>query len=124
MAPRDYNPVARPVGAANSVARASDLRQAELHDVGAAGAEAGLAVAQVEAPELVETLVEAERPDLVPCRLEPLSPPLQRLGVVLAEAVTPVQARPARSVTAFSRCSLGSMPPGKMYFWMKSARLR
>ena len=30
------------------------------------------------------------------------------------------QDRPARSVAAFNRSSEGSMPPGKMYFWMKS----
>src|SRR5436190_17264442 len=46
----------------------------ELHHVGPFGPEPGLAIAQVEAPELAEPLVEAEVLDLLPGCIEALRP--------------------------------------------------
>src|SRR5688572_28724250 len=64
----------------------SGFGEAELDDVGALRAEARLAVAEVEAPELAEALVEAEPADVVPGGLETVRPKLQGVGVVMAEA--------------------------------------
>src|SRR5205823_6409415 len=72
----------------------SGFGQAELDDAGAFGAEARLAVGEIEAPEPAEAFVEAERPDLVPGRLEALAPVSQGIGIVLREAAdgAPTQA--------------------------------
>src|SRR5262245_37463190 len=73
----------------------SAARQRQLHDVGAFGAEAGFAVAEVEPPQPPEPLVEAQAADVLPGRLEASAPLVQGVGVVLAEAddVAPLQAR-------------------------------
>src|SRR5665213_4403820 len=70
-------------------------RQAQLHHVGAAGAETGFAVAEVEAPQPAEAFVEAQGADVVPGRLEATAPLGQGGGVVLAEPGDglPLQAR-------------------------------
>src|SRR5271169_2806620 len=74
------------------------LAQAQLHDVGALGAEAGLAIAEVEPPQAPEALVEAKALDLVPGRFEAAGPFGQGLGVVLAEPLDapPLQPGPRR----------------------------
>src|SRR3989344_1863988 len=73
-------------GMAARLRLSSGLRQRQLNDVGAAEAEAGLAIGQVEAPQAAEALVEAgHAADFGPRRLEALVPELQGLGVVAAE---------------------------------------
>src|SRR5580704_11939780 len=71
----------------------SGARQAELHHIRPFGAESRLAVAEVEAPQPPEALVEAQPLDLVPRPLEAPGPFGQGVGVVLAEAddVAPFQ---------------------------------
>jgi hypothetical protein len=49
-------------------------RQKKLHDVGAARIEPGFAVAEIEPPHAHESLVEAEREDILDMRLEALAP--------------------------------------------------
>src|SRR6185312_10940097 len=76
----------------------SAFRQAQLHDVGPLGAEASLAIAEIEAPQAPEALVEAEAADVVPGALEPPRPFRERVGIVLAEAddAPPFEASPRR----------------------------
>src|SRR6516165_907554 len=64
----------------------SATAQTQLDDVGALGAEAGFAIAEIETPQPAKPLVEAEPLDLVPGRLEAARPLGERVGVVLAEA--------------------------------------
>src|SRR5687768_4992114 len=63
----------------------SSFDETELNNVRPLGAEARLAVAQVELPQLPEPLVEAQVGDLFPGGLEPPSPFGERLGVADAE---------------------------------------
>src|SRR5690606_2420260 len=54
--------------------------------VGATGAEAGLAIGEIEPPQPAEPIVEgSEAADVLPGRLEALVPQAQGLGVVVAE---------------------------------------
>src|SRR6516225_9541758 len=62
----------------------SATAQTQLDDVGALGAEAGFAIAEIETPQPAKPLVEAEPLDLVPGRLEAARPLGERVGVVLA----------------------------------------
>src|SRR5258706_2787900 len=75
--------------------RRSGAGQAELPHVGALGPESGFAIAQIEATQTPETLIEAKLADFVPGPLEAMGPFRQRISVVLAEAddVPPFQTR-------------------------------
>src|SRR5215469_2288567 len=90
--------LARDIHAAESYATGSRplaAAQAELDHIGPLGAEAGLAVAEVEPPKPAEALVEAEAFDLIPRRIEAVAPFGERVGVVLAEAndIAPLEPR-------------------------------
>src|SRR5258706_5630193 len=61
--------------------------EGDLADVDAAEGEAGLAVAEVVAPQAAEAPVEAERRDLRPHRLEAVAPCSHGAHIVDAEAV-------------------------------------
>src|SRR5690606_26876311 len=64
----------------------SGAGQGQLDHVGATGAEAGLAIGEIEPPQPAEPIVEgSEAADVLPGRLEALVPQAQGLGVVVAE---------------------------------------
>src|SRR5690606_9556354 len=70
-------------GMAARLRPASGLRQRQLDHIGAAEAETGLAIGEIEAPQAAEPLVEAgHAADLGPGGLEALVPQPEGLGVV------------------------------------------
>ena len=74
--------------AEHALALAPDLRDVEV-----TGAEARLAVGEVELPLAAERLVDTERAHLGPARKALVAPTAQGLGVVVAELVYPGDAR-------------------------------
>ena len=57
-----------------SEVRLGGLGQFELHNVGAPGAEAGFAIAEIEEPKLFEPLVESQGADVAPLGFESAAP--------------------------------------------------
>ena len=86
--------------------------------------EAGGAVGKVEAPAADEALVEALRAHGVAIRVERCEPAPQRLGVVGTEADAAFECEAGPVASATKRDGEASMPPGKMYCWMKSDCVR
>ena len=105
--------------AGRSPSGAESALDADLRHVEVAGAEAGLAVGQVELPHPAEPVVEAERLHALPFH-ELLAPQPQRVRVVQPHRadVGDVQRGVLAGDLAIASVE-GSIPPGKMYLWIQ-----
>src|ERR1700682_4697535 len=79
-----------------AVARSNALRsnQCVLRDIGGLAGKAGSAVRKIKAPAADKAVVEALRAHLVDVGIESGDPALERLGVILAEAMHVVNFQP------------------------------
>jgi len=89
-----------------------------LHQINAADAETALAVRQVVAPHAQKTLVELLT--ILRPRQHIAMPLRQRVGVVLGEKARAFRLEPGLDGQILKQAGGQSMPPGNMYFWMKS----
>src|SRR5471030_2089367 len=100
-----------------------DLLEQELDNIGSSLVEGGFAVGEIHLPDAHEMLVKALSGDLLALGAALAVPAPQRFGVVAAEGVALQRPQAFAPACRSKRSMLGSMPPGKMYCWMKSVLL-